>query len=128
MNLLFDGENAFFAERTATSADNLVLHLPKGASIFFNGICYFPKNRVVKLPAHVLCRGVNALSLRIENRLFPTESLDFDGEQVSPHGLSYDSMLLTQHQRCARIEDTLASLRARITALEEKNAARMLFS
>ena len=128
MTLLFDGENAFFAERAASSPRALVLHLPERASLFCNGICYFPENSCVKIPAHALRLGVNSLALRIDNRLFPTESLYFDGDGVTPQGFPSEAFLLKQHKTTKALEEALAALEARITDLEQKTAARRLFS
>ena len=128
MTLLFDGENAFFAERAASSPRALVLHLPERASLFCNGICYFPENGSVKIPPHALRLGVNSLSLRMDNRLFRTESLYFDGEDVTPQGFPSEAFLLRQHKRMTALEDAFAALETRITDLEQKTAARTLFS
>ena len=128
MTLLFDGENAFFAERTPASPHALVLHLPEKSSLFLNGICFFPKDNDIKIPQGVLHLGKNVLALRIENRLFPTESLYYDGKTVLPDGLPRDAMLLKQHKRADSLEQSIASLEARIAHLEQKSIAHTLFS
>ena len=97
MTLLFDGQNAFFKERGKTFGKSLVIHLPKEHALFFNGICYFPQENAVHLPSHAVRKGENHLALRAGNRIFPTESLLFDGEAFSPVGLSAEALLLRQN-------------------------------
>ena len=128
MTLLFDGENAFFKERGKTAVKSLAIHLPKDCSLFFNGVCYFPQEGAVHLPFHAVRKGENRLSLRIGNRIFPTESLLFDGEGFAPTGLPCEQMLLRQKEQLASIEERLASLGERLEHLEQRAVARTLFS
>ncbi len=128
MTLLFDGKNAFFAEREQTSLKGLVIHLPKNASLFVNGVCYFPTNGAVHLPQNAVRRGENALALRIENRIFPTEGLYFDEDGVIPVGFDAAPILLRQNERITALEEKFAALDARVVRLEKKAVARMLFS
>lgn len=128
MTLLFDGQNAFFKERGKTFAKSLIIHLPKEHTLFFNGICYFPEENTVHLPSHAIRKGENRLALRAGNRIFPTESLLFDGEAFSPVGLSAEALLLRQNEQISSLTDKLAALTCRVERLEQRAAARMLFS
>ena len=128
MTLLFDGQNAFFSERTPIRIKSLVIHLPKDASLFFNGICYFPTEETVHLPPCAVREGENHLALRINNRIFPTEGLYSDGESISPMGVRAEQLLLRQNERIAALEKALLLLEGRTAGLEKKATARMLFS
>ena len=128
MTLLFDGQNAFFAERGKSFSTNLVIHLPDGCSLFFNGVCYTPKENSVLFPQDSIRMGQNALALRMGNRIFPTEGLIFDGEAFIPAGLATDALLLQQHALIASLTDKLSYLSKRLESLEKKSAARTLFS
>ena len=128
MTLLFDGQNAFFKERGKTFGKSLVIHLPKEHALFFNGICYFPQENAVHLPSHAVRKGENHLALRAGTRIFPTESLLFDGEAFSPVGLSAEALLLRQNEQISSLTDKLSALTCRIERLEQRAAARMLFS
>ena len=128
MTLLFDGQSAFFKERGKTFAKSLVIHLPDEHALFFNGICYFPQNGAVHLPFHAVRKGENHLALRMNNRIFPTENLLFDGAAFAPAGLPTEQMLLRQTEELASVKDTLASLGKRLERLEAKAVARTLFS
>lgn len=128
MTLLYDGKNAFFSERERTSVKSLIIHLPRNASLFVNGVCYFPTEMAVHLPPHAIRKGENILALRIDNRIYPTEGLYGDGECVSPMGLFTESLLLRQCERLASLEDKLSRMDERVARLEKKTEARMLFS
>lgn len=128
MTLLFDGQNAFFAERGKTFAKRLVIHVPKDAALFVGNVCYFPQDGNVELPLSSLRHGTTPLALRFGNRIFPTESLFFDGEALSPAGLSTEALLLRQNERLTTLSDQLALLAGRVEQLERQNTARMLFS
>ena len=128
MTILFDGQNAFFAERGKTHAKSLVIHVPRNGALFFNGVCYFPESGRVHVPPEVLRRGENRLSLRMGNRIFPTEGSLYDGEGFSPLGLKAEPLLLRQNERISSLEKDLALLEERVARLEEKSTARMLFS
>lgn len=128
MTLLFDGQNAFFKERGKTVSKGLIIHLPKEHSLFFNGICYFPEESTVYLPPHAIRTGENRLALRMGNRIFPTESLLFDGDAISPMGLSTEALLLRQNEQLSLLADKLTQLLCRVEHLEQKSAARTLFS
>ena len=128
MTLLFDGENAFFSERERILCKSLVIHLPKNSALFFNGICHFPTDETVHLPPTAVRRGENRLALRIENRIYPSEGLFYDGEGFSPMGLAAEPLLLRQNERISSLEGSLAKLEARIAGIEKKTASRMLFS
>ncbi len=128
MTLLFDGQNAFFAERGKTFAKSLIIHLPRGSTLFFNGTCYFPEAETVHLPKGALRVGENRLALRTGNRIFPTESLHFDGESFTPTGLSAEALLLRQNELLSSLGEQLAHLSERVERLEQKSAARTLFS
>ncbi|MBE6655973.1 MAG: hypothetical protein E7609_03750 [Ruminococcaceae bacterium] len=128
MTLLFDGQNAFFAERGKSFVKSLIIHLPKDGALFFNGICYFPEAESVHLPKEALRIGDNRLALRIGNRIFPTESLRFDGECFTPTGLSAEALLLRQNELLSSLEERLAHLSDRVAHLEQQSTARTLFS
>ena len=128
MTLLFDGQNAFFSERGKTFAKSLIIHLPKGCALFFNGICYFPEKETVHLPKEALRVGENRLALRAGNRIFPTESLQFDGESFTPAGLSTEALLLRQNELLSSLEERIAVLCDRVAYLEQKATVRTLFS
>ena len=80
------------------------------------------------LPQSAVRRGENHLSLRIDNRIFPTEGLFFDGESFAPMGLEAESLLLRQNERIASLEKSLSLLEGRLAGVEKRTAARMLFS
>ena len=128
MTLLFDGQNAFFKERGKTFAKSLIIHLPKEHSLFFNGICYFPQEETVHLPTDATRKGENTLSLRMGNRIYPTEGLHFDGEAFSPAGLSTESLLLRQNEQLSSLAEKLSKLSSRLELLEQKATAHTLFS
>ena len=128
MTLLSDGKNAFFAERGRTFFQSLIIHLPENCALFFNDICYLPKNGAIYLPLTAIRQGENSVALRKENRILPTENLYFDGEAISPVGLSTEALLLRQNERMTALEDTLILLSCRIGHLEERCAAKLLFS
>ena len=128
MTLLFDGKNAFFSERERSFARGLVIHIPRSAALFFNGVCYFPAGDTVHLPDSAIRRGENRLALRVENRVYPTEGLFYDGECFSPMGIAAEPILLRQNERIASLEESLSLLEKRIAGMEKKAAARMLFS
>lgn len=128
MTLLFDGKNAFFAERDRISVKSLVIHLPRNASLFVNGICYFPTGEAVHLPATAIRTGENVLALRIDNRIYPTEGLYVDTDYASPMGLLTEPLLLRQCERIASLEEKLSHMSERVARLEKRTEARMLFS
>lgn len=128
MTLLFDGQNAFFAERGKTFVKALSLRIPENAALFLNDACHFPENGTVQLPLTALRHGTNALALRIGNRIFPTESLVFDGESLTPAGLSSEALLLRQNEMLSSLAEKITLLSRRVEKLEQKNTARMLFS
>ena len=128
MTLLFDGKNAFFSERERSFASGLVIHIPRNAALFFNGVCYFPAGDTVHLPASAVRRGENRLALRIENRIYPSEGLFYDGEGFFPMGIAAEPLLLRQNERIASLEESLSSLEERLAGIEKRTAARMLFS
>lgn len=128
MTLLFDGQNAFFKERGRTLGKSLIIHLPEEHSLFFNGICYFPQGGTVHLPCHAVKRGENSLALRMNNRIFPTENLLFDGEAFTPAGLSTEAVLLRQNEQLAALKESLSLLACRLERLEQRAQARTLFS
>ena len=128
MTLLFDGQNAFFAERGKTLAKSLIIHLPEGCSLFFNGTCFFPQNTEVHLPTHAIRKGENRLALRKDNRIFSTESLLFDGNSFTPAGFCAEALILSQNELISDCAMRIAQLAQRIEQLEQRHAARMLFS
>lgn len=128
MTLLFDGQNAFFAERGKTFEKRLVIHVPQDAALFLGNTCYSPQGDTVELPLRALRHGTNTLSLRIGNRLFPTEGLVFDGESITPAGLSSEALLLRQREMLSSLAEKVALLTRRVEELEQKSTARMLFS
>lgn len=128
MTLLFDGQNAFFAERGRSFSSDLIIHLPAGSTLFFNGICYTPKDNSVLIPHSTVRQGENTLSLRMGNRLFPTEGVLFDGKAFTPAGISAEALLLRQHALIDSITERLFLLDERVSQLEKKAAARTLFS
>lgn len=128
MTLLSDGKNAFFAERGKTFSRAIIIHLPENCALFFNDVCYLPKNGAVQLPLTALRRGRNSLALRKENRILSTEDLFFDGEAISPMGLSTEALLVRQNERLTSLENALSLLTCRVEHLEEKCAAKLLFS
>lgn len=128
MTLLFDGQNAFFKERGKTHAKSLIIHIPAEHALFFNGECYFPQEGAVHLPFHAIRKGENHLALRMNNRIFPTEGLLFDGNDFAPAGLSADLLLLRQNEQLASLAERLSQLSRRLEQLEQKSIARTLFS
>ena len=128
MTLLFDERCAFFAERKQVLVRNLSIRLPEGASLLCNGTGFFPRGDSVQLPQAALRQGENTLSLRIANRIFPSEGLLFDGTFVTPMGFSLEGVLLRQHEIIAEQRQALCELTRRISLLEQQSKAKTLFS
>jgi hypothetical protein len=128
MTLLFDGESAFFAEREGTLSHTLSIFLPDESALFCRGLCFYPKDGSVRLPRTILKQGKNTLSLRVGEKIFPCEGLLFDGDRVAPCGMPVEALLLRQHKRLLSANEALATLTARVEALEQAAKSRMLFS
>ena len=128
MTLLFDGENAFFAERERCFARPLLLTLPAGYDLMCNGKHLHARQNRVTLPHSALVRGENRLALRAANRIIPAESLFFDGTSTLPVGLPADALLVREHLALCELKETVHALRERIASLEKAAESRRLFT
>ena len=128
MTLLFNGRIGFFAERGVNQAERIIIHLPKGAALLCNSIGFYAEGGSVHIPARMLHPGENRLQIRIENRLYPCESLFLANDVVTPMGLPMEEILLAQHEALEKERERTAALLRRVEALEQKTARKMLFS
>lgn len=127
MKVLFDGKNAFFAERGGTHIEKLILHLPRGAALLCNGIGFYADGGAIHLPKSALREGENRLHLRFANRLFPCESLTVADGKATPTGLPRDEILLSLLEKSERESARLEALLQRVESIEQKTTAKMLF-
>ena len=128
MTLLFDGKYAFFAERNGARVSSLRVKIPANSALFLDGMRLTETALgEVSLPKALLRAGENALSLLLDGRIYPVEGLRFDGETVTPVGLSTEALLIGQHAHISNLTKALADLSARVAALEEKSRAHTLF-
>lgn len=128
MTLLFDGKNAFFAERERSFSTPSVLFLPDGYDLLCNGKHLPARHGKVTLPQGTLHRGENRIALRSENRIIPAESLFFDGVSVLPVGLPADELLVREHVALRELTETVHALYRRIETLEKVVEGRRLFT
>lgn len=128
MTLLFDGKNAFFAEREKHFGSPAVLFLPDGYDLLCNGKHLLAHRGRVSIPMSVLHHGENRLALRSQNHIFPAESLFFDGVSVLPVGLPADELLVREHLALRELTETVHALRERIISLEKAADSRRLFT
>ena len=68
MTLLFDGNRAFFEERTPRDVKNLWIKLPKDSVLICNGIRLTPEADTVHIHIGALYPGENVLILKKEDR------------------------------------------------------------
>lgn len=127
MTLYFDGEVAFFAERTPVPAHALTVSLPKDATLFVGGVRTEAREGAARVPRALLTQGENALSLAVGERLYPVEHLYFDGETVTPAGLPAEALLLSAHKRTVALWEAVEALRGRVETLERAQTAHTLF-
>ena len=128
MTLLFDGKNAFFAEREKSFSRPPVIFLPEGYDLMCNGKHFPARHGKVSLPNGALLRGENRIALCDANRIFPAESLFFDGVSVLPIGLPADAILVREHLALCELTKTVQALRERVTALEAAAKSHQLFT
>ncbi|MBQ9735766.1 MAG: hypothetical protein IJV96_03165 [Clostridia bacterium] len=128
MTLLFDGKNAFFAEREKSLGRPTVISVPTGYDLFCNGRRLIARHGKVTLPPAALHKGENRIALRSENRIIPAESLFYDGAAVMPVGLPADALLVQEHLALCELTRTVEALRERIAMLENAAKSRRLFT
>ena len=127
MTLLFDGSNAFFAERDSVCAEKLILHLPKGTALLCNGIGFYADSGAVHIPKATLHEGENRLHLRVENRLYPCEGLLLSDGKVTPIAIPAEKILLSLFKQLQAQKQALDALTSRVERIEQKTAAKRLF-
>ena len=128
MTLLFDGERAFFEERTARAAEGLSLSLPADSSLLCNGVRLSPASDSLHIPRAALYPGENTLTLKKDEHLYPCEGLIYDGETVTPCGMPTEAIIATQCKKIASLASKVDALSARLAVCESKLSAGLLFS
>ena len=128
MTLLFDGKNAFFAEREKLLGHPTVIFLPDGYDLLCNGKHLPARQSRVTLPHGILHKGENRFALRSENRIIPAENLFFDGTAVLPVGLPADDLIVREYMTLCELTKTVNALRERIKALEDATHGHRLFN
>ena len=128
MTLLFDGERAFFAERTSRTAEGLTLCLPKDSVLLCNGVRLSPASDSLHIPRSALYPGENTLALKKNGHLYPCEWLIYDGATVVPCGMQTEAIIATQCKQIASLASKVNTLSDRLAACEDKLSAGLLFS